>query len=135
MEYGLPPTGGWGVGIDRLAMFLSNKWNIKEVLLFPAMRPHEDLSSVKKVTTIVAAPTVTSVKSAVDEGVNASLRDLNVKLSASPYIGGASPTKADAVAFAVVRSIPSSVLSQFPLVRSWYLTVSIFSESLRQTWA
>lgn len=39
MEYGLPPTGGWGVGVDRLTMFLSNKWNIKEVLLFPAMKP------------------------------------------------------------------------------------------------
>ena len=42
MEYGLPPTGGWGVGIDRLTMFLSNKWNIKEVLLFPAMRPENE---------------------------------------------------------------------------------------------
>ena len=42
MEYGLPPTGGWGVGIDRLTMFLSNKWNIKEVLLFPAMRPEHE---------------------------------------------------------------------------------------------
>ena len=41
MEYGLPPTGGWGVGIDRLTMFLSDKNNIKEVLLFPAMRPDE----------------------------------------------------------------------------------------------
>lgn len=39
LEYGLPPTGGWGCGVDRLAMFLSNKWNIKEVLLFPAMKP------------------------------------------------------------------------------------------------
>lgn len=42
MEYGLPPTGGWGVGIDRLTMFLTNKWNIKEVLLFPAMKPTEE---------------------------------------------------------------------------------------------
>lgn len=41
MEYGLPPTGGWGAGVDRLAMFLSNKWNIKEVLLFPAMKPEQ----------------------------------------------------------------------------------------------
>jgi lysyl-tRNA synthetase class 2 len=39
LEYGLPPTGGWGLGIDRLTMLLSNKNNIKEVLLFPAMKP------------------------------------------------------------------------------------------------
>lgn len=39
MEYGLPPTGGWGVGIDRLTMFLTNASNIKDVLLFPAMKP------------------------------------------------------------------------------------------------
>lgn len=42
MEYALPPTAGWGLGVDRLTMFLSNKWNIKEVLLFPAMKPTEE---------------------------------------------------------------------------------------------
>ena len=42
LEHGLPPTGGWGLGIDRLTMFLSNKNNIKEVLLFPAMKPNDD---------------------------------------------------------------------------------------------
>jgi len=41
LEHGLPPTGGWGLGVDRLTMFLSNKNNIKEVLLFPAMKPTE----------------------------------------------------------------------------------------------
>jgi lysyl-tRNA synthetase class 2 len=39
LEYGLPPTGGWGLGIDRLCMLLNNVVNIKEVLFFPAMKP------------------------------------------------------------------------------------------------
>ena len=46
LEHGLPPTGGWGLGIDRLTMFLSNKNNIKEVLLFPAMKPNDDQMSI-----------------------------------------------------------------------------------------
>jgi lysyl-tRNA synthetase class 2 len=41
LEYGLPPTGGWGLGIDRLTMLLTDTNNIKEVLLFPAMKPED----------------------------------------------------------------------------------------------
>eukprot|EP00007_Cunea_sp_BSH-02190019_P006555 CAMPEP_0174242484 /NCGR_PEP_ID=MMETSP0417-20130205/28093_1 /TAXON_ID=242541 /ORGANISM="Mayorella sp, Strain BSH-02190019" /LENGTH=603 /DNA_ID=CAMNT_0015321887 /DNA_START=93 /DNA_END=1904 /DNA_ORIENTATION=+ len=39
LEYGLPPTAGWGLGVDRFCMLLSDHTSIKEVLLFPAMKP------------------------------------------------------------------------------------------------
>ncbi|PBC33233.1 lysine--tRNA ligase isoform X1 [Apis cerana] len=41
LEYGLPPTAGWGMGIDRITMFLTDSNNIKEVLLFPQMKPDD----------------------------------------------------------------------------------------------
>lgn len=41
LEHGLPPTAGWGLGVDRLCMLLTDKQNIQEVILFPAMKPVE----------------------------------------------------------------------------------------------
>lgn len=156
MEYGLPPTAGWGVGIDRLTMFLSNKWNIKEVLLFPAMKPTDEqaekLRVLKKSAPAApghAAPVtatapalnlkVEAVGSTLFAGVNLASADglhkLNSHVAGKTFLTGV-PSKEDAIVYQALTKVPVAHLrAHAPAVYSWYCTVGQFAEHTRSSWA
>lgn len=149
MEYGLPPTGGWGVGVDRLAMFLSNKWNIKEVLLFPAMKPtpeqQERMNSLKKpdagvkvvTSSLFSGKPVVAAGSEVmgETNLNSAegLAALQNKLNGRTFLKG-TPSKEDALVYTALSQIPRSALKSVPVVNAYFGTIGQFSSSIRDGW-
>jgi len=133
LEHGLPPTGGWGVGIDRLTMFLSNKWNIKEVLLFPAMKPTDELAEkVRKLHSKVAVDTAAAGGGKLPPPPSSS-----VLAAARTHVATASaaaPTSADAALLAELESVPVGQLRSVPEVWEYYTRLSAIPSSERASW-
>lgn len=153
MEYGLPPTAGWGVGIDRLTMFLSNKWNIKEVLLFPAMKPTPEqaerlgLWNKKAVAPGAAAPAAAVSSGPVVNVAGSALigGDVNVNsteglaqvadlVKGKNFVQGV-PSKEDVLLHAALSQLPRNALQSQPSVLAYFNGVSQFSPAIRSTWA
>lgn len=156
MEYALPPTGGWGVGVDRLAMFLSNKWNIKEVLLFPAMKP--TLEQAERMHTLIKKPTpsdnktsagnaavvtgsaiLVSGSSVVDSTTNINsvegLSLLNSKLSGKIFVhDNNNPSTEDNILYNALKKVSPSLFKSYPSVNSYFNTIGQFTETVRESW-
>mmetsp|Transcript_22174 Transcript_22174/g.37537 ORF Transcript_22174/g.37537 Transcript_22174/m.37537 type:complete len:657 (-) Transcript_22174:139-2109(-) len=148
LEYGLPPTAGWGMGIDRLTMFLTNKWNIKEVLLFPAMKPTDEQAArlkdihandkVNVAAPVVQTPPVFAADSKTLKSVNLAssegLAALSNLLETSRFLGGNNPSAEDRIVFEALCNVSASAIQEFPSVNSFQSSVAMFAPFVRDTW-
>lgn len=139
---------GWGIGIDRLTMFLTNKWNIKEVLLFPAMKPTDDQTSRLKVIHAKdkkVAPSAQAESSPVFATTSKTMQDVDLasaeglavvssRLEKSTFLAGSRPSAEDRALYEALCSVPARTIKSFPLVNSFLSSVAMFAPVVRDTW-
>lgn len=141
LEHGLPPTGGFGLGIDRLTMFLSNKNNIKEVLLFPAMKPSDDQLAViaknapKKDSTNTNMSINMSSYATLDMSSEDALQRLNNDLAGKAFVHGTSPSKDDAELLEKVLKADESLIASLANVTAWTNLLGMFTPEVRASWS
>lgn len=140
MEHGLPPTGGFGLGIDRLTMFLSNKNNIKEVLLFPAMKPTDEQLQIiakNKPSTNPGNRGATGVGKfdGVNLGEAVGMSQLEAALEGKKFLNGDSPSKEDADLIKVVQNIPIGFVAGYPSVHAWVSNCFANAPDVRDSWS
>ena len=142
LEHGLPPTGGFGLGSDRLAMFLSNKNNIKEVLLFPAMKPTDEQMAViaknapgkdATNTNMAVAPTDMTPFSG-DMTDEESLKKLDGCLAGRSFLHGTAPSKDDAELVEKVLKADSALVASLSNLAAWTKLLSMFTPEVRGSW-
>jgi lysyl-tRNA synthetase, class II len=138
LEHGLAPTGGFGLGIDRLTMFLSNKNNIKEVLLFPAMKPLDDATAITAKNTPKKDVSsmninIASYKS-MDMTKEDALQRLNDDLAGKAFVHGTAPTKDDAELIEKVLQADEGLISSLPHVSAWTKLLAMFTPEVKATW-
>lgn len=110
LDHALPPTGGWGFGIDRMTMYLTNSNNIKEVLLFPAMKPEE--------VQLGSHNTHSSFNSgSLDLSSVAGLAAIEERLQYQQFILGNTPTSADAHVYDIVKAAAAEYVT---LCCAWF---------------
>ena len=143
LEHGLPPTGGFGLGIDRLTMFLSNKNNIKEVLLFPAMKPTDEQMTIIAQNAPKKDATNTNMSALkVDMGAfegddltsEESLKKLDAALAGKSFVHGTAPSKDDAALLEKVSKADAGIVSGLPNVAAWSKLLSMFTPEVRASW-
>ena len=143
LEHGLPPTGGFGLGIDRLTMFLSNKNNIKEVLLFPAMKPTDEQMTIIAQNAPKKDATNTNMSALkVDMGAfegddltsEESLKKLDAALAGKSFVHGTAPSKDDAALLEKVSKADAGIVSGLSNVAAWSKLLSMFTPEVRASW-